>query len=233
LPAHCNPPRLSSYFADRDGTVESASAVHRHAPRGRIRDWLTPTHSGHAVLPIMKKVAIGYGVAAACLCGWVITVFGVPPAFVAAIMLASPLLFWLRMATSGHPIKRREYYYLAILTTLVMVGMPFVIALWFHTGLDRLATLERESSTFRRHIAAMPEFANVEVRYTDLKGGHVFLEGSVASKEVHHRLIELAQQEISSYNDAVDYPGKSSWGESHGEVQANNKQYQDDSSKPR
>jgi len=45
------------------------------------------------------------------------------------------------------------------------------------------------ASSFLREIAHKPEYEDVDVSYTHRKGERVYLKGTVATKDVHDRLM--------------------------------------------
>jgi hypothetical protein len=116
------------------------------------------------------------------------------------------------MITGNRPIHRREYGYLAFLTSLCVVATGFPIMMWYAAGMDRLLLFHREYEAFCRSAAAEPAFRNVAISYTDRKGARVYLHGSVASKDSHDRLITTIEQMIRNndggYYDGVEFPGR-------------------------
>jgi hypothetical protein len=158
----------------------------------------------------MRRVTIAYTIIATWLFGWLTGTFGFLPALLAALIFVSPGFFAWRMTRSRQPVKRREYVYLAVVTTLALFGTAFIIVSWYAYGLDKLAMLDREIRAFRRGIATMPEFSKVEVSYTLVKGGRVSLDGWVGAKKWHDQLVEMATRMFRNNEggifDRVTYP---------------------------
>jgi hypothetical protein len=162
----------------------------------------------------MRRIKTVYAAVSIWFFGWFTATFGFLPALFITTIFASPCFFLWRMTTPNRAIKRREYFYLAILTTLAVAGSLFIVMKWFETGMDRLAFFDREYDAFCHQIATMPEYRNVEISYTNRKGGRVYLHGSVGTKYAHDQLIQIIDNMIrnndSGYYDGIAYPGKPS-----------------------
>jgi hypothetical protein len=160
----------------------------------------------------MRTAAIVYSVLVIWMSGWLTSTFGFFPALFAAIILGLPPFFAWRVSKPGYAAKRREFVYLAIASILSIAASTFLLTTWYGAGINRLVIFEREYQAFRREVAAIPEFANVNVSYTHRKGGRVYLHGTVASEYSHSRLIKMVEEMIrygdSGYYDGVYYPGK-------------------------
>ena len=78
----------------------------------------------------------------------------------------------------------------------------------------RLAMFDREFKHFRKYVASLPEFKDVQVSCTRRKGGRVYLHGHVLNKDVHDRLMQVYDRMVHSNDsgcyDGVCYPAKSS-----------------------
>jgi hypothetical protein len=166
----------------------------------------------------MRIAAIIYSIVVIWMFGWLAGTFSFVPALFAATILALPVLFAWRVSKAGYTPKRREFVYLATAVTLSVVATTFLLTMWYGAGIDRLVIFEREYQAFRREVAAIPEFAKVEVSYTHRKGGRVYLHGTVGSEYSHSRLIKMIEEMIrygdSGYYDGVHYPGKKAFSES-------------------
>lgn len=166
----------------------------------------------------MRRLIIANVIAAIWIFGWLTGTFGFLPALLAAVIFSSPSFFAWRMTNSKRAVKRREYCYLAVLAALAWVSTAFIVVRWYDTGLDRLVIFEREYQAFRRQIANLPEFGNVEISYTLRKGGRVYLHGAVATKDSHDRLVQMIDRMIrhnkSGYYDGVEFPNKRTVGAS-------------------
>jgi hypothetical protein len=171
----------------------------------------------------MRRITTAYAVLSIWFFGWLTATFGILPALLAAIIFASPAVFSWRMTTRNRPTRRREYLYLGILTALAAVSTSFIVVKWFETGMDRLTIFDREYRAFRSHIASMPEYKDVEVSYTNRKGGRLYLHGTVGTKDSHDQLIQLVSRMVrnneSGYYDGVEYPGRIDSDEPHPPVQ--------------
>ena len=166
----------------------------------------------------MRQATIAYTAFAIWVFGWLAGIFGLLPSLFASVILGLPAFFACRLVKSGKAIKRREYVYLAAMTTVSAAAAAFLVTSWYGAGVDRLVIFEREYQSFRREVAAIPELRNVEVSYTQRKGVRVYLHGSVASEYSHRRLIKMIEEMIryddGGYYDGVRYPGKKSSSES-------------------
>lgn len=162
----------------------------------------------------MRKATVIYSIIAIWIFGWLTGTFGGLPALLVAVILGLPAICAWRMTAMKRPVKRREYGYLIVATTLAVVGTAFLVVNWYSTGMDRLATFEREYHAFRRHVSAMPEYKNVEISYTRRKGGRVYLRGTVVGKVYHDQLMQTIESMVRNndcgYYDGVDYPNKPS-----------------------
>jgi hypothetical protein len=187
-------------------------------------------------LPKRRRATIAYVIISTWIFGWLTATFGVLPAIFAAFILVLPAFFSWRMIASNRQIKRREYCYLAILTALVVVGISYLVTTWFECGIHELVIFDREYRAFHRQVKAMPEYRNVEVSYTNGKGGRVYLQGVVATKASHDRLIQMIEQMVrnnkSGYSDGVTYPETPSLDEPHPTDREHPQPGQDNSSKP-
>lgn len=161
----------------------------------------------------MHRWTIAYTVIAIWTFGWLAGRFGILPSLFAAIIFFIPAVFAWRMFTCSRTIKRHEYGYLGLVTVLALCATAFIVSKWYESGMDRLAMFDREYQQFRNRVASMREYKNVEVSYTHRKGGRVYLDGYVANKGNHDRLLEMIEWMVrnndSGYYDGVDYPGKS------------------------
>jgi hypothetical protein len=186
---------------------------HLDGPGGHRSPAKTGQKAKHPLRPkAARRLAIGYSAAAITFFAWLSHTFGLGPSILAAVIFGSPgFLVW-RMASTDQPVKRREYGYLALLTLLALTGTGFLVDQWYGAGLDRLEIFEREYRSFSRHLATLPEYREVKTVFTRRKGGHLYLEGWVPSKESHDRLIRLIESMIrhnqGGYHDALYYPGK-------------------------
>jgi hypothetical protein len=155
----------------------------------------------------MRILVVIYCAAAIWTLGWLAATFGVGPSLLIGFVLGIPGFVGWRMTRSVRQLLAREYVYLAILFSVAITGAGYVTTKWYSAGMDRLALFERESKEFRLAVANDPAFHDVEVSFTSRKGGRIYLHGSVASKAVHDRLIEMAKQTVrnndGSYHDGV------------------------------
>ncbi|MDP1559818.1 MAG: hypothetical protein Q8M16_00290 [Pirellulaceae bacterium] len=165
----------------------------------------------------MRHWTIAYALIATWTFGWLAGRFGMLPSLFAAVVIFAPVFFAWRMAAPNKVTKRREYVYLALVTSMAICGTGFVVAKWHETGMDRSAMFDREFYKFKNRVASMPEYENVEVSFTHRKGGRVYLHGHVTNKESHDRLLQtyewMVRNNESGCYDGVDYPGKSAEGE--------------------
>jgi hypothetical protein len=162
------------------------------------------------MIPIRCAI-IAYIISASWLFGWLTATFGLLRALVAGVILGLPSFFAWRMTVSKRPVKRREYGYLGVLTTFALVGTVLLIDILYGSGVDKVTIFERECRAFRRHIAEMPEFMNIDVTYIHNKVSCVRLHGAVATKTSHDQLMQSFLREVrywDVYDDDVDYPGK-------------------------
>lgn len=159
-------------------------------------------------IDVMRWATTAYSIASIWLFGWLTATFGFLCAVLATLILASPAFFSWRMSARNRPIGRCEYGYLAVLAIVVVIGTLFLVMTWFETGMDRLASFDREYRAFCSRIATMPEYKNVEVSYTHRKGGRVYLHGTVDTKDSHDRLIQMVDRTVRS-NASGFYDGVS------------------------
>ena len=162
----------------------------------------------------MRKWTIIYSVVAIWTFGWLAGVFGVGPSLFAFIILFAPAFFAWRMLKSERVVKRREYWYLGIVSLAAVIGTIFIVGKWYESGVGRLAMFNREYHAFRRQVSSMPEYKNVKISYIGCKGVGVGLNGHVANQDVHDRLLQIYESMVRNADfgcwDDVDYPGKPS-----------------------
>ncbi len=161
----------------------------------------------------MRRLTIAYTAVAIWAFGWLTGTFGFGPALLASIILLTPAYFGWRMAAARQDdVRDREYVYLGVLTLFSVTGTLLLITAWFDTGMDRRAMFNRALSDFRQHVATMPEYGNVTISYTDLKGGGLRLDGSVANEEAHERFLRTLERMVGFtgvwYDDDIYYPGR-------------------------
>jgi hypothetical protein len=160
----------------------------------------------------MRNWTIAYTLIATWTSGWLAGRFGLFPSLFAAIVILAPAFFAWRMLAPNKVTKRREYVYLALVTSLAISGTGFVVAKWYETGMERSAMFDREIYRFKNRVASIPEYKNVEVSFTHRKGGRVYLQGYVTSKDSHDRLLQtyewMVRNNESGCHDGVEYPGK-------------------------
>jgi hypothetical protein len=207
-----------------------------HASNETRQDALREADPGPQV-GAMRPVRIVYAAVSIWLFGWLTGTFGLALALVAAVILVSPAFYAWRLTTAKRTARRREYGYLAVVTTLAVVVTSFLVVKWFETGMDRLAFFNRECRPFRRHISSMPECKEVKISYTHRKGGLVCLQGTVVTKRSHNRLVQTMEWMIrngdSGYFDRVDYPGKPTSDGSHPAAEKRAEDEQGDAPRPR
>lgn len=162
----------------------------------------------------LRLPVIGYACATCWLFGWATATFDWGSATFLTVIAASPaaLAWW--MTGGDRSIAPREYVYLAILTVIAVGGTAFVVDRWFETGMDERAQFKREFHKFRAWVEEQPEYTGVEVDIQQAKVGYVHLNGEVATKESHDRLIEMLERIVrnahGSYADRVNYSVDSS-----------------------
>ena len=165
----------------------------------------------------MRRFAIAYTAFATWAFGWMVGRFLLLPSLLAAIILFSPALFAWRMLASSRSPKRREYVYLSVVTLLAVCGTTFVALQWLDKGMDRAAMFDREFHQFKSHIAGMPEYKNVNVSFTHRKGGRVYLNGQVSTKDAHDRLLRLYARMVRN-NESGCYDGIAVHGKATGQT---------------
>lgn len=157
---------------------------------------------------MIRWLATFYLISAAITLSWVYSDFGNPTLVVGCLMVSPGLLVLWRLRKK--PIGVRQRVDLAIAGTVAVVAISFLIFRSYDLGLDRHAKFEREYHSFLRKIANKPEYADIEVSYTHRKGGRVYLKGTVATKDLHDRLIEDFESTVhsneSGYYDGIAWP---------------------------
>ena len=100
--------------------------------------------------PLLRRAILVYSGASLCAFGWLTAVFGSWYAFLATLIVASPLLFMVRMSRSDRPATRREYAYLAVLIVLALMGARFLVSVWYDFGRHRPVAFRRDLRCLRK-----------------------------------------------------------------------------------
>jgi hypothetical protein len=160
----------------------------------------------------MRRLTIAYFICVIWLFGWLAGSFGLLPSLFASVITVFPAVVAWRMITSSPTIKRREYGYLGAVTLLALTTTSLLIGKWYDYELDGRPIFERKCSELQRRLAAWPEFRNVQVSNAFRYGGRLYLDGYVATKDAHDKLIgtyEWTFRNIGSeLIDNVAYSGK-------------------------
>lgn len=160
---------------------------------------------------MVRWLATFYLTSAALTLCWVYSTFGYPALVVGCLMVLPGLLVLWRLRKE--PIGVRQRVDFAIAGTVAVGAISFLIFRSYDLGLDRHAKFEREYHSFLRKIANEPEYGAIDVSYTHRKGGRVYIKGTVATKALHDRLIEVFESTVhsneSGYYDGIVYPGHS------------------------
>ena len=160
----------------------------------------------------MQTFIFCYTIAAIWVFGWMAGTFGLLPSVFVSIILFAPAFVGFRIINGEQNNQIRKIVYLSLVTMFSLAGSATIVHSWFDVGLDRSVILDREYLDFRNSVKSLPEFDDVDISYTNRKGGRVFLSGTVANKASHDRLIEKVERMVynnhAGYHDGVDFPGK-------------------------
>jgi hypothetical protein len=161
-----------------------------------------------------KTLSVSYAIAAAFAFGWLTAVIEFPRALIMAAFFFAPCFVAWKTFFSNKSVSRGEYSALAGATLLLSGASLFLVTQLFRNDVDKHVMFDRECRVFCRRLQSLPEYTNIDVSYSHMKGGTVHLRGKVADKDSYDRLIWftrgllLCQEMGASYADRVDYPGK-------------------------
>ena len=158
----------------------------------------------------MRTLTILYSVATVILLCWIGHGYGFVRGLLTAGFFGLPAYVAWKMTSSKRPTAWREYLYFVLVTMVAVGGTKFLVDKWDGADVRQKVTFDRQYRAFQYHVRNMPEFKDVDLSHTYGFQGHVTLQGTVATKDSHDRLVEILERMVkcSRNVDKLQYPGE-------------------------